>query len=367
MKFNCSREDFLPIISQIAKAVAVKPATPALSGIYLKVADNELEIHANCYTLGMYAKIPVDAIENGEAVTIGKKFLDVVQALPNDMISISCREGSGYLEISSGMSNYSIATFNLEEFPKITQDVSEDTFSIESGVLKNLINKTFFACGKEENYPIYTGCLFDIKDGGISVAATNMHRLVVASGMLLGPCKPMKFVLPGGILRIISEMLPDDDSNITINYYGKNLAFKIDKIFVKARLIDGTYPDYQRVIPTSGSTFIDVDVLTLRQAIERLSIISKENVNGNITFELRRTEMDIYASSASVGNGIEKVPISLDGAEITISFNYAYILDVLKVLREGTCRITLNGEFDAADIRPKDEINFVYVVTPVRG
>lgn len=367
MKFSCQKEDIFPILNQIVKAVAVKPSTPALSGIYLRVSDGELEIQANSYTLGMSAKISVDSTLNGEMVVIGKKFLDVIRALPDDTLFFSREIGSGYLEISSGKSTYSIATFKVDEFPKVTQNDPESAFTIESRVLKMLINKTVFACAKEEIYPIYTGCLFVIKEGKIDVAATNMHRLAVSTATLRSTSKPMRFIVSGEILRTISEMLPDDESTITIEYYGKNVAFDIDQIFVKARLIDGTYPDYQRVIPTSSSTFIDVDVAMLREAVERLSIISREDPNKKITFNLKRTEMEIVAASNEVGNGNETVPIKLDGAEITISFSYVYILDVLKILRDGTCKISLNGEFDAADIRSKDDSNFIYVVTPVRG
>ena len=367
MKFSCQKEYLLPILNQIARAVAVKPSTPALSGIYLRVANGELEIQANNYMLGMSAKISVNAILNGDLVLIGKKFLDVVRALPEGSILFSREIGSGYLEISSGKSKYTIATFNVNDFPKVTQNDPENSFAIQADTLKMLINTTVFACAKDELYPIYTGCLFAIKDGKIDVAATNMHRLAKNSATLRGNSNPMNFVVPGEVLRSISEMLPDEESMIKIDYFGKNVSFKINDIFIKARIIDGTYPDYQRVIPNSSSTFIDIDVTALREVVERLSIISREAPNKKITFKIKRHEMEISSASNEVGNGNEFIPINLEGPEITISFNYIYILDVLKTFREGTCRIALNKEFDAADIRPNDDSDFVYVVTPVRG
>lgn len=367
MKFKCARDNLLSILNIIAKAVAIKPSTPALGGIYLKVVGDNLEVQANNYILGMSAKIIVESERDGEVVVIGKKFLDVVRAMPDAMLTVSREIGSNYLEISVGKSSYSIATFNIADFPKVTQNDAESSFIIEAGVLKNLINRTVFACAKEENYPIYTGCLFDIKDDSINVAATNMHRLAVASAMLTENSNPMRFIVPGDVLRNISEMLPDDDSRIRIDYFGKNVSFDINQVFVKARIIDGNYPDYQRVIPTSSSSFVEVDVESLRDAVERLSIISREDINKKMTFKFAPMELELSATSPEIGTGTETIPSKLDGATITISFNSSYLLDVLKVLRDGKCKISMDGELGAADIRPIDDEQFVYVVTPVRG
>ena len=366
MKFICSRDYLLSVLNQIAKAVAIKPSTPALGGIYLKIGNGELEIQSNNYMLGMSSKIVVTSAIEGEVVVIGKKFLDVVRALPDGMISVSREFDSGYLEISCGKSSYKIATFKVDEFPKVTKTNSENSFAIEADLLKMLINKTVFACAKEEKYPIYTGCLFEIKDDEITVAATNMHRLAVSQCELVRSSNEMRFVVPGDILRIISEMLPDDSSAITIDYFGKNVSFEIGEVFVKARLIDGTYPEYQRVIPVAGTTFVYVNVMDLLGAVDRLSVISREDPNKKITFKIKRGEIEICAASAEVGNGVETVRARLDGDEINISFNGNYIAEALRVLREGDCKISLKGEFDAADIRPNDDRNFIYVVTPIR-
>lgn len=370
MNFTCSKESLLSVLNQISKAIAVKPASPVLTGIYLKVADNSLELQTNNYSLGMSAKISVNSIENGEIVVIGKKFLDVVRAMPNsDAISFNYDEKENCLKIASGRSSYSIATFNVEDFPKVTKKDAENSFDIQATILKSLIKKTVWACVQDESHPIYSGCLFDTIDDSITVVGTNMHRVAIATNKLLQkPSEPLRFIVPVDSLRSISEMLPDEeDVNITIVYTGKNVAFTIDNIFLTARIIEGKFPEYQKTIPKSSETIVTADVEALRSALERISIISKEDSNKKVAFEFTQEGTKILAATSEIGSGTETLRTNVAGPNLNIAFNYSYLIDALKVLKNGDCRLGFNGVYDALDMRAQDDDSFIYIVTPVRA
>ena len=352
MKFTCSKETLLSVLSQISKAIAVKPASPVLGGIYLKVADNSLELHANNYSLGMSAKITVNALENGEVVVIGKKFLDVVRAMPNsDAIIFTYDENENCFEIACGRSSYSIATFNVEDFPKVTKKDAENSFDIKANILRSLIKKTVWACVQDESHPLYSGCLLDTNDDSITVVGTNMHRVSIATDKLLQkPAEPLRFVVPVDSLRSIAEMLPDDDDlNITIDYTGKNVAFTIENIFL------------------TSATVVIADVEELKAALERISIISKEDTNKRVAFEFSQDGTKIYATTSEIGSGTENLRSDVSGPDLNISFNYSYIIDALKVLKNGNCRMAFNGIYDALDLRSQNDENYIYIVTPVRA
>lgn len=368
MKFSCAKKELLDVLLQVSKAIAIKPMTPVLTGIYLKVTGDVLEVQANNYSLGMSGQITVNAQDGGgEIVVIGKKFIEVVKAMPDDVILIAKNEKENYLEVSSGRSNYSIATMNAEDFPKVLQRDAESHFKIQASVLRNLIKRTVFACSNDEGHPLYTGCLFETEGDTITVASTNMHRLSVAKDKLLDATDALRFVVPAFALRTISEMLPDDeDTIIKIDYTGKNVAFKIDEVFLTARIIEGNFPDYKRVIPASSTTFVEILVEELRQAIERISIISRDSADKKVSFNFSKNGLEIYAASSDIGIGSEHIHISLEGSEINMSFNCSYFSDVLKILKNGNCKIALNGAFDPVDIREGDSDNYIYVVTPVR-
>ena len=369
MKFICLKKDLLGVLFQLSKAIAVKPQTQVLSGIYLNVQNNELEIHTNNYALGMSAKIPVNMESAGEIVAIGKKFIDIVKVMPNDEISIYHNDEEGYLEVSSGRSKYTIPTMNADDFPKVAHKDAESYLKIKACVLRNLIKQTVFSCSNDEGHPIYTGCLFETQGDDIAVVATNMHRLSISRDKLYESTDTLRFIVPADALRNIVEMLPDDDDAlIEIDYTGKAVAFTIDKIFVTARLIEGNFPDYNKVVPKSSESVAYVRVDEMRDAIERVAIISKEDANKKITFDFTTKGLHISAQTIEFGGVEDTIDTELKGPELKISFNYTYIADVVKILKSATFKIAMNGHYDPVDIREGDgREDLIYVVTPVRS
>ncbi len=369
MKFTCSKKDLLSVLLQLSRAIAVKPQTQVLGGIYLSVKDGELEIHTNNYALGMSAKIPVLMQDAGQIVAIGKKFIDIVKAMPNDEIAIFHNEEEGYLEVSSGRSKYSIPTMNADDFPKVSRKDAQSHLKIKAVVLKNLIKQTVFACATDENHPVYTGCQFETKDDDITVVATNMHRLAIVRDKLYENTDTLKFIIPSDALHSIAEMLSDDEDDlIEIDYTGKAVAFTIDKIFLTARLIEGNFPDYNRVVPKGAEIVAHINVAEMRAAVERGAIISKEDANKKIKFNFTKDKLKITAQTIDFGNVEDIIDVELEGSDLEISFNYIYIADVLKILKSQIFQISMKGPHDPVDIREGDGAeDFIYVVTPVRG
>ena len=366
MKFSCSKKDLLATLSTASKALAVRPMTPILAGFYLKVFGDVLEVQANNYSLGIAGQTPVNSQdEGGEVVVIGKKFLEVVRAMPDDVIFIS--QNDNYLEICSGRSNYSVATFKAADFPKVTTPDTSNRFKINASALKSAIKRTVFACSKDEGHPLYTGCLFDIDGEKISVAATDMHRLAVVQDTFLNAAAPLKIVIPAAALNVIADMLPDDDAEIGVDYTEKALYFSLDDFLIQARLIEGNFPDYNRVIP--AETKITAELLTdeFRNAVARLATISKGSDDNKILFVFSEDGLKMSAYSADFGEGEEFVSANVEGGELEIAFKGSYITDVLKHFKNDSCKFYLNGMYEPAIIREIDNKNFVYVVTPLRA
>ncbi len=366
MKFKCSKRDLQSVLFQESKALAIKPQNVALEGFYLSAQDNELEIQANNLSLGMVATIPVQMEDAGEIVVLGKKFIDIVKSLPGDDISISVNENEGCLDISSGRSVYSIRTMPAAEFIRVPRHEVANRIKIKAGVFKNLIKRTSFACAPD--HEVYRGCLFETKGDQLTVVATNMHRIAIARDVLHEPTDELRFLVSADSLRNIVEMFPEDeDAQVEINYTGKSVEFTIGKIFVTGRIIDGMFPDYNKVIPASSEIFVDVSVAEMREAIDRVSIISREDPSKKMSFVFSGEELKIYADSPEFGAGEEVIDMTKQGNDLEIAFNYTYIADALKILNSLTCRIALNGDLDPIDIREHEgATDYIYVVTPVR-
>lgn len=359
MKITVSKKEFSDALKVVSKALAIKPSTPILSGIYFKAAESCLELQATDYSVGIIAKIPASVEESGETVIIGKKLLEVSLKLGGNTVTISAKENSS--EIFSDSSKFSLLTYNAEDFPKIKVEENQQTFSLRRTQFKNLVSKTAFAASKDESRPIFTGVLFKGDGENLTFAATNTHRLAVFTEKNSVPIDG-EWIIPAKILQDISAMM-DGGREIKIGYSGSKIYFTFDNFLVTARLIEGIYPPFEKVFPKDNEIFATVDVLEFKNAIERAAVIAKENEYETVTFSFANNELKISASSFDVGNAEEIIPAEISGGELDISFTCSYWLDVLKIVDAE--KITIGMTKPLAPVSFQVD-NFRYVVTPVR-
>ena len=366
MKFSCYKNDLNEALQFVIRAVAVKPQTPVLSGIYLKAEGSVLELQANNYSTGIIARIPVNAEVSGEIVVGGKRLQEFVRNMPDDMITFFDEDNTLVLE--SGGASVKLLTMAAGEFPKVKTPEAETSFRIRAAVLRELIRKTVFAASKEESRPIFTGCCFEIKENIISLVATNTHRLALVKEELPMTYNEYAFVVPAETLRgLMARIDPKDvDNYVTINYSRRFLAFTFDNVFVTARLIDGTFPPYDRVIPTSSTTRAKVDNKDFREAVELVALMSKETEYNTVKLRFDEEGIEISSDSPEVGGAVKNIEAEVEGDGLEISFNAAYISDVLKVIDSPKVNVALNDRYSPAAFTDPDNSNYIYIATPVR-
>lgn len=368
MKFTCAKNELKDALQVVNRAVAVKPQTPILAGVYIKAEGSTLEMQANNFSLGIITKIPVNTEESGEIVVVGKYFQEIVAKLPGETVTISYREDEAIVKIQSGASVYELLAMKGGEFPKVKSHEVVTTFKIRSAALKKLIRKTVFACGADDSTrPIFTGCLFEINGNNITVAATNTHRIAIQKDSISDEIEPMSFIVPSVTLRDLAKMFDSSSDNfVTVDYSGKYVAFTFDNIFMSSRLIEGQFPPYEKVVPASCDMHVKIKVDEMRSAVDRVALISKETEYNTIRFIFTQDGLNISSNSNEVGKAEEHVEATLEGDDIDISFNVKYISEVLNVIESETCRIGLNKPLYPIDIREDDNDNYIYIVTPVR-
>ena len=287
MKFSCYKSDLTEALQFVIRAVAVKPMTPILAGIYLKAEGSMLEIQANNFSTGIVTRIPVNTEVSGETVVSGKRFQEFVRNMPDDTITISDEDSANNLAIESGGASVELLTMTASDFPKVKTPETDRSFKIRTTALRDLIRKTVFAVSKDNDRPIFTGCCFEIKGDKISLVATNAHRLALAAEQLNETYPDSAFVVPADTLRgLMLRIDPKDVENyVTINYSTRYLTFTFDNVFVNARLIEGQFPPYDRVIPASSTTNVKVDTAEFRAAVDFVSLMSKETEYNTVKFD----------------------------------------------------------------------------------
>ena len=363
MKITVARKELAENLKFVNKACAVKSQMPILSGICLSAAESCLELQATDTTLGIIAKIPANVEETGVTVLVGKYFLEIISKLTGDTVTISTAENLA--EITSEGTKYNLLKMDAEDFPKNRQEENLQTFTLPQRKLKNLIRRTYFSAAKDESRPIFTGVLLKNDGEKVTLAATNTHRLAVATEKFSETIDEFEFIVPAKVLQEISAML-GDGGEIKISYTGKTASFIFANYLVTARLIEGMYPPFERLLNEEKNIFATVEVAELKNALERVAIIAKESEYETVALQFADNELKISATSNDIGKAEEYVSAEIAGGEIEIAFNVNYWLDVLKVLDAEKIIIGLTKPLAPAEVKIVGDDSFQYIVTPVR-
>ena len=369
MKFSCYKSDLTEALQFVIRAVAVKPMTPVLAGIYLKAEGSMLELQANNFSTGIVTRIPVNTEVAGETVVSGKRFQEFVRNMPDDTITFSDEDTGNILAIDSGGASVELLTMSASDFPKVKTPETDKAFKIRTTALRDLIRRTVFAVAKDDSRPVFTGCCFELKGDKISLIATNTHRLALATEQLNDTYPNSSFIVPADTLRgIMLRIDPKDVENyVTINYSTRYLTFTFDNVFVNSRLIEGQFPPYDRVIPSSSTTHVITDSLEFKAAVEFVSLMSKETEYNTVKFVFADGGIEISSNSPEIGGAIKNVEAQIEGDELEISFNVDYIADVMRVVDSKQINIALNDKYSPVAFTEPDNENYIYVATPVRA
>lgn len=368
MKITCSKSELTSGLQITAKAIASKPQTPILSGIFIKAENDVLELHATNNEIGLLCRIPVEIEEPGELVVYGRYFLDVIRKLPGDSVTIVYNKEENIINVTSNQASFTLRSMNANEFPKVKPIESNVQFTIKDNILRSLIKKTAFACSKDESRPVFTGCYLDIADNKITMAATNMHRLAVKYEQFPESLGNIKIIIPSNILmELLHNLNSDIPTDVQVSCNFSQISFAFDNIYMTSRLIEGAYPDYNNVIPANHATLVTLDSAEFNAAVDRVSLISRMGGEFNVVkLEFAHGQLHITSNNPEVGNAEETIPASIEGPDISIAFNAQYLADVMKIIDSKNCELRLNQPLSPITIKEEKDDAFIYVVTPVR-
>ena len=367
MKITCTKRELIDAINVVSKAVALKPPTPILSGIFLASEGSSLKIEANNLDLGIRTKIPANTEIPGAIVVSGKYLQDMSRKLSGDIVSIVYDDEAKVVTLQSDSISFKLLAFNVEDWVSIKEVEPEVSFVLPAVVLKNLIRKTVYACAHDDSRPIFTGCLLQIDGKEITMVGTNTHRIAIMNELLPESLENMSYVIPSKALGELARLADDSgDNNVTIRCSTKDVDFTFDNIYIKTRLLSGDFPPFERVIPREPTIIARLSTAELMAAVDRVGLIAHETDYKTIKFAFNGEGLKLSATSPEIGNAEENVTAAVEGGELDIAFNVDYISDVLRVIDTEICVIKLSGRLKPADIREADRDEFIYIVTPIR-
>ena len=383
MKFTCSKESLNNAVQTVQKAISSKNTMPILSGIFIQAENNNVTLQATDYNLGISCTVEANVEVEGKVVLYGRYFQELTKRLPGDTIEISQNKEEKSVKISSLSSDFDLLIMPPEEFPILKsafdksylEKIADKSIVIKDNILKDLIKKTSFACATEEIKPIYTGVLLENDNEKISMVATNTHRMAVKKSKNDGNIVVFKestedfsqVIIPYKYLNELSRLLNYDvPTDVTIYLEKNKVYFTFENVYFECRLIEGKYPDYNKVIPKDFKTKATLNTEFFQNAVERVSLIAKERDYNIIKFNFKEDKINITSNNPEIGKAFEEVALKLEGEEVEISFNATYILEILKNVEKEEIEISLNGPLSAACVRPVEDEDYIYIVTPVR-
>ena len=369
MKLVCEKDNILKALNSVTKAVASKTTMPILEGILIQTNDNEVKFTTYDLEIGIEYVINCEVKEQGATVVNAIMFSEIIRRLPDSEIKITLDENN-LLVIECEGSLYKLATMNPTEFPELPQINIENSVELEQNALKDMIRKTIFAVSTEENRPIFTGCLFEIKNNKLNVVAVDGFRLAWKSKFLQNKINDFSAVIPGRTLNEINKIIVDSYDIIKIGVAKNQALFEMENCKIVTRLLDGEFLNYSSVIPENWETRIRVDKNTIQNCFERISLISSSSIEKEKKYPVK-VNVDIGKVTISctnqTGDAKEEIYVTTEGKNLEAGFNPKYFLDALRNIDDQEVFIDFGTSIMPCIIRPTQEGgDYVYMVLPIR-
>lgn len=365
MKIAISRDEILEPLQQIGGVVERRQTLPILANILVNASKDSLTITATDLEVEMRTRVAVSCNGELDFTLPARKLIDICRALPEGAdIDISV-EGER-TTIRSGKSRFTLGTLPAQDYPVIEPSAASHRFTLSEGVLKRLIEKTQFAMAQQDVRYYLNGMLLEINGGNVKTIATDGHRLALSEAQCdLDSTIDVQVIVPRKAILELGRLLSDSDEQVQVDVSSNHIRLSINNTVFTSKLIDGKFPDYQRVIPRDCTKEVIARKEELRQALQRTSILSNEKYRG-IRFQFSTGSLELLAHNPEQEEAEEEIGIEYEGEELIIGFNVGYLIEVLNVLESDEVKLFLSDPSSSCLIEDKESDDSRYVIMPMR-
>lgn len=368
MKFSCNKKDLSEAINNVLPAVTTKTTLIALEGILMQCESNSLKITGYNLELGIAKSVEVNSSENGSIILNATLLANIINKMPDGVVSFTTDEKL-LTVIECNEVEFTILGLNAEEYPDMPSISNEKEFSISHHLLKNMISQTLFSVAQNDQNPILTGSLFDIKDSILHIVSVDGVRLALRKEKI-NVNDNFNFVVPGRtlgeIVKLLSRLsIDEEEENLKISVSNKHISFSINGYIIISRLLEGNFLDYETAIPKETQTVITIETKEFLDSINRASIIINERAKSPIRCSFENDNIKLFCET-SIGKINDIIKAQIEGPEVKIGFNNRFMADALKASECEKVKLELNGPISPIKIIPIDDDSFLFLVLPVR-
>ncbi len=368
MKFTITRQHLHQGLASVSASIPTKTTLPVLSNILLEARDGSIWMSGTDLDVAVRVQVPADVSEPGALTAPGKKLQEIARELPDQPVEVNAR--GDQLELKCGRSAFKLNGLPSDEFPSLPGIDFGEGWSITGKELQRLIHHTAFAVSTEESRPILNGVLWELRDGLMRMVATNGHRLA-RMAVPAGPATATSadFIVPPAALQQVQRLFKADDE-LVVARDGNHLGFESAGTEVYTRLIEGSYPNYEQVIPKDNDRFAIVEKTAFESAVRRMAIVASDQTHRiRLVFESDRVNLNVL--TPDLGEAQDEMELQYDGPELEIGFNANYLLEVLRYMPTDEVKLTFKAPERAATLEPvfpegKEEADYLCLVMPLR-
>ena len=378
INFSINTTYFLQALNTTKRAISSKNAIPILSTVKMDVTNEGITLIGSNGQISIENFIPVSEenaglliTETGSILLEANFFINIVSSLPE--VTMEMKEIESYqVVITSGKSEITLKGKDADQYPRIQEVPTSNPLILSTKTLKDIIGKTAFAASSQESRPILTGVHFVLKDHKqLKTVATDSHRMSQKLVTLEKAGDDFDVVIPSRSLREFTSVFSDQIETIEIFFSNNQLLFRSEHISLYTRLLEGTYPDTDRLLPTQFNTELTFNRQALRQSMERARLLASATQNGTVKLEIVGGVVSAHVNSPEVGRVNEEIDVQMvKGDDLVISFNPNYMIDALKAMESADVTVSFISAVRPFTLTPTDEgeidHDFIQLITPVR-
>jgi len=369
MLFKVSKRELLNGLNIVSRAISNYSPLPAFSGIKFIVSENNICLIASDSDISIKTYISksdnyhLEILREGSIVIEAKYIIDIVRKMDTDIIEIEVADGCN-VTISDQNSEFNIIGIYANEYPSIDFEKSEDSFTINSSMLKKIISQTIFATSDKDTRPYLNGINFLIHENKVECTATDSYRLAKTS-FEINKSFDYNIIIPAKSLNELLKSL-DEDKEIEVYLSTRKVLFIIDDTTIQTRLIDGKFPDTNKLIPETFDYELRLDIRDILGSIDRVSFIKNDGIN-IIKLDLNQEECILSTKSQDIGSAIETLRTAqFNGDNLNISFNGRFVFEAIKAINSSTIIFKFSGDMKPFIIQGEEDDKVLQLVLPVR-
>jgi DNA polymerase-3 subunit beta len=366
MKFTCNKEVLLKEIAIAQEIIASKNAISVLSNIYLEANKNSLIIKATDMKVNFQTSVPVTVVESGATTVYGDKFLGIISTFPHDEIEFSQKDTTAVIKpVNVKKPEYKLKIIASDKYPEFPVSTSP-FFEMPIKDFREMVNQSVFAVSDDETRYFMNGAYFEKTEGKINMVATDGRRLAFVGKKAGNNINDFSgVIIPPKILSTVVKRSGDEGS-ISVSVNDKSIFINFASYQFSSVLIEGSFPNYKKVIPENQEFSLSVKREEMLSALRRVALMV-EKKSHRIYLGISSGKMSVYSEESEIGTVEDEIPCQYDGEDITIALNYRYMEEPFRVMTDDEIRIRFSGATKAITIEPVPAKDFFHIVMPMQS